>query len=100
MGFAVVRYGVGVDVEAELASAVVKLLELETEAEHVAVVFNRELHEEAARGLFAGKVCFGIGYVGFDVIEVVAEHRRNELFGGTEGEFLHGGDLQCYITGI
>ena len=37
--------------------------------------------------------------VGFDVIEVVAEHRRNELFGGAEGEFLHGSLLSWDVPG-
>ena len=99
VGFAVVGDGVGVHVEAELASAVVELLELKTEAEDMAVVLNGKLHKEAAGSLAAGEVRRGIGHVGFDVVEVVAEHRGDELFGGTESEFLHVGNLQ-YITDI
>lgn len=55
MAVAVCRRRVGVDRETELSSALVELLQLETEAVNVRVVLDRELDQKSAGVIRASK---------------------------------------------
>lgn len=89
MGFAVGAHRVGIDVQPQLSSSVIKLFQLKTEAEDVAVVLDGEFQHAAGRYLFEREVRSGIVYIGFNITEAVAKPGGNHFLRHTESKSFH-----------
>ena len=89
MGFAVGAHRVGIDVQPQLSSSVIKLFQLKTEAEDVAVVLDREFQHAAGRNLFEREVRSGIVYICFNITEAVAKPGGNHFLRHAESKSFH-----------